>query len=120
MMPKNLRDLRERSKHLNTTVLNARTVIVSSDSNPVANHIVTIQYGDDGVINARCTCPWRGLLACNGSAGTAGGVQGAQVELLEQPRRSRTPEEAYLPHQRAQERRCVDHQPHGVINDAAG
>jgi hypothetical protein len=67
MMPKNLRDLRERSKHLNTTVLNARTVIVSSDSNPVANHIVTIQYGDDGVINARCTCPWaqNGGVACS-------------------------------------------------------
>lgn len=67
MMPKNLRELRERSKHLNTTVLNARTVIVSSDSNPVANHIVTVRYGSDAIINARCTCPWahNGGVACS-------------------------------------------------------
>src|SRR5688572_23061170 len=58
MMPKNLQKLYRRSKQLSATVLNASTVIVSSESNPAANHIVTVQYGSDGMINARCTCPW--------------------------------------------------------------
>lgn len=68
MMPKNLRELRERSKQLKTTVLNGHTVIVSSDSNPVANHIVTLKYAaDDAIISARCTCTWaqHGGVACS-------------------------------------------------------
>jgi hypothetical protein len=67
MMPKNLQQLRERSKHLNATVLNAGTVIVSSESNPTANHIITVHYGSDGFIHARCTCPWaqNGGVACS-------------------------------------------------------
>lgn len=67
MMPKNLRELRERSKQLTTTILNAHTVIVSSDSNPVANHIVTLRYNNRTIINARCTCTWaqNGGVACS-------------------------------------------------------
>lgn len=67
MMPKNLRELRERSKQLTTTILNAHTVIVSSDSNPVANHIVTLSYNDKTIIKARCTCTWaqNGGVACS-------------------------------------------------------
>lgn len=58
MMPKNLQKLHKRSKHLRTIVLDAHTVIVSSESNPIANHVVTIQFFNDALINARCTCPW--------------------------------------------------------------
>lgn len=66
-MPKNLRDLRERSKHLTATILNAHTVIVSSDSNAVANHLVTLKYNAGAIISARCTCPWaqHGGVACS-------------------------------------------------------
>jgi hypothetical protein len=67
MMPKNLQELHKRSKQLIATVLNAHTVIVSSASSPTGNHVVTLQYGDDGIIHARCTCPWaqNGGVACS-------------------------------------------------------
>ena len=34
------------------------TLVVTSQSNPYAHHIVTIETENNGTIRARCTCPW--------------------------------------------------------------
>jgi hypothetical protein len=66
MKPTNLKKLYAQSKDLKANVLNAHTVAVTSITNPNANHIVTVTYGKDGTIHARCTCPWaiHGGVAC--------------------------------------------------------
>lgn len=67
MKPKNLKQLRSRGRGLRAQVLNKNLVVVSSRTNPQANHVVTVEYDSDGRIYARCTCPWaiNGGIACS-------------------------------------------------------
>ncbi|MFN8376912.1 MAG: SWIM zinc finger family protein [Anaerolineae bacterium] len=66
MKPTNLKKLYAQSKDLKARVLNAHSVAVTSITSPNANHIVTVEYDQDGTIHARCTCPWaiHGGVAC--------------------------------------------------------
>jgi hypothetical protein len=65
--PKNIKRLQAQGKELHANVINKHTLVVRSTSSPLANHIVTIEYGQNGVIHARCTCPWalNGGVACS-------------------------------------------------------
>lgn len=65
MIPTNIKKLQKQAKDLHAYVVDAHTVVVESRSTPTANHVVTVQYGSDHTIHARCTCPW----ASNGSIG---------------------------------------------------
>lgn len=67
MKPKNLRLLQNRGRELRAYILNANLVVVESVSNPMASHVVSVQYEPDGTIHARCTCPWalNGGVACS-------------------------------------------------------
>ncbi|QPC84743.1 SWIM zinc finger family protein [Phototrophicus methaneseepsis] len=38
--------------------INHNTLVVESVTNPLANHVVTVQFDDDHHVHARCTCPW--------------------------------------------------------------
>jgi hypothetical protein len=70
--PVNIKDLQARSKGLPVRVFDPAwpgdpyTAIVESNSNPALNQIVTIRFGHDGHIQARCTCTWAqyGGVAC--------------------------------------------------------
>jgi hypothetical protein len=66
MKPRNIKQLQNRSKELYVNRINRNTLVVSSKSNPVANHIVTVYFGDEGEVHARCTCTWavNGGIAC--------------------------------------------------------
>jgi uncharacterized Zn finger protein len=65
--PKNIKRLQAQGKELNAHILNRHTLAVASATSPLANHIVTVEYGPDGTIHARCTCPWaiNGGVACS-------------------------------------------------------
>jgi hypothetical protein len=65
--PKNIKRLQAQGKELHANVVNRHTLVVESTSSPLANHIVTVEYGADGTIYARCTCPWalNGGVACS-------------------------------------------------------
>ncbi len=67
MKPTHIKNLQERARDLRATPINSHTVVVESTSNPAANHIVTVEYLNDGTIHARCTCPWaiNGGIACS-------------------------------------------------------
>ncbi len=67
MIPKHIKQLQNRSRDLRAHVLNAHTVVVESTTSSTANHVVTVEYDDVGVIHARCTCPWaiNGGVACS-------------------------------------------------------
>lgn len=67
MKPKNLKNLQDRGRELRAYILNPNLVIVESTSNPMASHVVTVEYQPDGTIHARCTCPWaiNGGIACS-------------------------------------------------------
>ena len=57
--PKNIKKLQEKSRDLQARRVDRYTYVVESISNPNANHVVTIQFDQDGrTIHARCTCPW--------------------------------------------------------------
>ena len=58
MIPRNIKDLQANSRHLRPRLVDADTVIVESASDPESNHTVTIQFKPDGIVHARCTCPW--------------------------------------------------------------
>lgn len=59
MIPKNIKQLQNRSRHLQARLVDKNTLVVSSVSNPLANHVVTVQFDKNGkVVHARCTCPW--------------------------------------------------------------
>lgn len=58
MKPTNIKTLQSRSKGLRVRQVNPQTYVVESVSNPVANHIVTVRFGPDDAVHARCTCPW--------------------------------------------------------------
>lgn len=67
MKPKNIKDLQAQSRNLHARRVDTHTLVVQSASNPLANHIVTVEFGEGGTIHARCTCPWalnRGI-ACS-------------------------------------------------------
>jgi len=67
MKPRNIKQIQAQSRRLNARWIDRYTLVVQSTSNPVANHIVTVEFGDQGLIQARCTCEWavnRGI-ACS-------------------------------------------------------
>jgi hypothetical protein len=66
MKPKNIKQLQEQSRDLRAHMIGKHIVVVTSISNPVANHIVMVHFDADGTIHARCTCPWalNGGVAC--------------------------------------------------------
>lgn len=78
MKPKQLKALREKSKRLSVRLIRPKwrgdpfMAIVGSSSNAVFNHFVTVQFQRDGMIQARCTCPWaeHGGVACCHVIGT--------------------------------------------------
>ncbi len=67
MKPKHIKQLQERARDLRATPINPHTFVVESTTHSTANHIVTVEYDDEGVIHARCTCPWavNGGVACS-------------------------------------------------------
>ena len=67
MKPKHIKQLQERARDLRATAINPHTFVVESTTHSTANHIVTVEYDDEGVIHARCTCPWaiNGGVACS-------------------------------------------------------
>ncbi len=58
MIPKHIKELQSRSRKLRARRVDRNTYVVESLSNPVAHHVVTIVFDDDGAIHTRCTCPW--------------------------------------------------------------
>ncbi len=72
MRPKELKHLQAKSKKLVVHMARPKhpegeyIVVVSSDSTETRSHIVTIRFDKQGIIKARCTCPWAqyGGMAC--------------------------------------------------------
>jgi hypothetical protein len=94
MKPRNLKELQERSKDLRAYVLNAHLVVVQSNSNPMANHVVTVEYREDGSIKARCTCPWaiNGGVACShvlAALEHLAALRGRSLSFWEDPQQAR-------------------------------
>ncbi len=58
MHPREIKKLQARSRNLRVKQIAPHTLVVTSRSNPYANHIVSIETDDAGTIHARCTCPW--------------------------------------------------------------
>lgn len=59
MIPKNIKQLQNRSRKLQVFPIHKHALAVGSASNLAANHIVTVTFGPDGkAVHARCTCPW--------------------------------------------------------------
>lgn len=58
MKPRNIKQLQQQSKRLRVRRVGKHTLVVESVSNPIANHIVTVTFGPDHTIHARCTCEW--------------------------------------------------------------
>lgn len=58
MKPKHIKRIQSRSRRLKVRQIARDTFVVTSASNPVANHIVTVSFGPDATVRARCTCPW--------------------------------------------------------------
>jgi hypothetical protein len=56
--PKNLKQLQAQSRRLQARRVDRHTLAVQSSSNALANHIVTVEFREDGTIWARCTCQW--------------------------------------------------------------
>jgi uncharacterized Zn finger protein len=67
MRPKHIKQLQERARDLRAHIVNASTIVVESTTNSTANHVVTVEIDSDGIIHARCTCPWaiNGGVACS-------------------------------------------------------
>jgi hypothetical protein len=58
MKPKNIKQLQAQSRQLSTRRVDKHTLAVQSASNALANHIVTVEFCEDNLIQARCTCEW--------------------------------------------------------------
>jgi uncharacterized Zn finger protein len=64
MRPKKIKDLQARSKKLMVRIMDPiepgdpYVMIVNSGTNPYLSRVVTIKFGRDGTISARCTCQW--------------------------------------------------------------
>lgn len=56
--PLNLKQLQSRARKLIVKRVARDTFVVASKSRPTLQHVVTVDYGHDGAIHARCTCPW--------------------------------------------------------------
>lgn len=72
MRPRQLKALQTKSRALRAQVIRpahateAFVIVVNSGSTDSLNHLVTVRFGQDGAIRARCTCPWaeHGGIAC--------------------------------------------------------
>ncbi|MBZ0299776.1 MAG: SWIM zinc finger domain-containing protein [Anaerolineae bacterium] len=58
MKPTNIKQLQAQSRRMQARRVDRHTLAVQSTSNPMANHIVTVEFHEDGTVHARCTCPW--------------------------------------------------------------
>lgn len=58
MKPREIKRLQSRSRHLRVRTVTPNTLIVNSRTNPNSQHIVTLETSPEGIIHARCTCPW--------------------------------------------------------------
>ncbi len=58
MIPKNIKALQAESKNLQVRWIDKHTLVVRSNSTSTANYIVTVEFGNHGEVDARCTCPW--------------------------------------------------------------
>jgi uncharacterized Zn finger protein len=58
MKPTNIKQLHMQSRRLRVHPVSRDTYAVESTTNPAANHIVTVYFGQDDSVHARCTCPW--------------------------------------------------------------
>jgi hypothetical protein len=58
MKPKNIKHIQAQSRKLQARRVDKHTLVVQSTSNPLANHVVTVEFPADGTIRARCTCQW--------------------------------------------------------------
>lgn len=57
MKPTEIKKLQRRSRDLHVRQVSPNMLVVNSRSNPYSQHIVTLEV-KDGIIHARCTCPW--------------------------------------------------------------
>lgn len=66
MKPQQIKALQAESRRLQTRRIGTDCIAVSSASEPGKEYHVQIRYGD-GVIHARCDCPWgqHGGIACS-------------------------------------------------------
>lgn len=58
MKPIHIKSLQKKSRQLRSRRINKDTYVVESVTNPVANHVVTIQFDHQHRVHARCTCRW--------------------------------------------------------------
>lgn len=58
MKPKHIKRIQSRSRRLKVRQVSRDTFVVTSISSPVAHHIVSVTFGTDATVRARCTCPW--------------------------------------------------------------
>ena len=58
MKPRNIKSLQAQSRQMQARMVDKHTLVVQSTSNPQANHIVTVTFGHEDTIHARCTCQW--------------------------------------------------------------
>jgi len=58
MKPIHIKRLQSQSRKLRVRRVDHNTLAVDSTSNPLASHIVTVQFMANDVVHARCTCPW--------------------------------------------------------------
>ena len=57
-VPKQIKNLQHDSRHLKVTMIDMHTMVVESESNPALNHVVTVTFGANNTVKARCTCQW--------------------------------------------------------------
>lgn len=58
MKPINIKKIQRRSRDLQVRQVDRQTFVVDSATNPIAHHIVTVRFGRDQSVHARCTCQW--------------------------------------------------------------
>ena len=58
MKPTNIKSLQAQSRHLSARLVDKHTMVVESTTNPTANHVVTVRFGANDQVYARCTCEW--------------------------------------------------------------
>lgn len=84
MKPKHIKQLHDRARSLRAHILNSHTVVVDSSATSTASHVVTISYDADGLIQARCTCPWalNGGIACSHVIAALDALAGRRKRVL--------------------------------------
>ena len=58
MIPKHVKKLQSDSRHLKTRLVTKNTLMVESDNNPFMQYRVSVRFGKQGEVYARCTCDW--------------------------------------------------------------